>query len=91
MTTKSCRISVQRGYWAVIPAGWASEVCADLPAAFFFLSIPLGAGIDCCATFRVLYVLVVLAHDRRRVVHFNVTEHPTADWTAQQIIQAFPE
>ena len=43
------------------------------------------------ATFRVLYVLVVLAHDRRRVVHFNVTEHPTAAWTAQQIIEAFPE
>jgi len=39
----------------------------------------------------VLYVLVVLAHDRRRVVHFNVTEHPTAAWTAQQMIEAFPE
>jgi len=33
----------------------------------------------------------VLAHDRRRVVHFNVTEHPTAAWTAQQMIEAFPE
>jgi putative transposase len=43
------------------------------------------------ATFRVLYVLVVLAHNRRRVVHFNLTEHPTAAWTAQQIIEAFPE
>src|SRR5262249_54052061 len=31
---------------------------------------------------RVLYVFVVLAHDRRRVLHFNVTEHPTAAWTA---------
>jgi putative transposase len=49
-----------------------------------FLTVPT-------ATFRVLYVLVVLAHDRRRVVHFNVTEHPTAAWTAQQIIEAFPE
>jgi putative transposase len=39
---------------------------------------------------RVLFVLVVLAHDRRRVVHINVTEHPTADWTAQQIVEAFP-
>jgi putative transposase len=39
---------------------------------------------------RVLFVLVVLAHDRRRVVHFNVTEHPTAHWTAQQIVEAFP-
>ena len=38
----------------------------------------------------VLYVFVVLAHDRRRVVHFNVTDHPTAEWTAQQITEAFP-
>jgi len=43
------------------------------------------------ATFQVLFVLVVLAHHRRRVVHFNVTEHPTAAWTAQQILEAFPE
>jgi putative transposase len=39
----------------------------------------------------VLYVFVVLAHDRRRVLHFNVTEHPTAAWTAHQIVEAFPE
>ena len=39
---------------------------------------------------RVLYVFIVLAHDRRRVLHFN-TEHPTAVWAAQQIIEAFPE
>jgi transposase InsO family protein len=38
---------------------------------------------------RVLFVLVVLAHHRRRVVHFNVTEHPTAHWTAQQIVDAY--
>ena len=42
------------------------------------------------AGLRVLFVLVVLAHHRRRVVHFNVTEHPTAHWTAQQIVDAFP-
>ena len=41
--------------------------------------------------FRVLFVLVVLAHQRRRMVHFNVTEHPTAEWTGQQIAEAFPE
>jgi transposase InsO family protein len=40
---------------------------------------------------RVLYVFIVLAHDRRRILHFNVTEHPTAVWAAQQIIEAFPE
>jgi putative transposase len=42
------------------------------------------------ATFRVLFVFFVLVHDRRRVVHFNVTEHPSAAWTAQQIVEAFP-
>jgi len=42
-------------------------------------------------TFNVLYGFVVLRHDRRQVVHFNVTAHPTALWTAQQIIEAFPE
>jgi transposase InsO family protein len=41
------------------------------------------------ATFRVLFVLIVLAHDRRKIVHFNVTEHPTAAWTARQMVEAF--
>ena len=41
-------------------------------------------------TFRVLYVFIVLRHDRRQVVHFNVTTNPYAEWTAQQIINAFP-
>ena len=40
--------------------------------------------------FKVLFVLVILAHHRRRVVHFNVTEHPTARWSVQQIVEAFP-
>jgi len=40
------------------------------------------------ATFRILFVLVVLSHDRRRLVHFNVTEHPTAGWTARQLVEA---
>ena len=42
------------------------------------------------ATFRVLYVFVVLRHERREIVHFNATYHPTAEWTAQQIVEAFP-
>lgn len=42
------------------------------------------------ATFRILFVFVVLSHARRRVVHFHVTEHPTQEWTMQQIREAFP-
>jgi len=55
---------------------------ADLVSVDFFV-VPT-------VTFRVLYVFVVLLHYRRKVVHFNVTDSPTAAWTAQQIIEAFP-
>jgi putative transposase len=54
----------------------------DLVASDFFV-VPT-------VTFRVFFVLVILAHARRRVVHFNMTEHPTAQWTAQQVGEAFP-
>jgi transposase InsO family protein len=40
--------------------------------------------------FQILYVFLVLAHERRRIVHFAVTGHPTAEWTAQQMREAFP-
>jgi transposase InsO family protein len=56
---------------------------ADIVAVDFF-TVPT-------ATFRILFAFVVMCHDRRRVVHFNVTAHPTAEWTAQQMIEAFPE
>ncbi len=56
---------------------------ADLVSVDFFV-VPT-------ATFRVLYVFVVLLHHRRKVVHFNVTDSPTAAWTAQQIVEAFPD
>ena len=39
---------------------------------------------------QVLFVLLVLAHHRRRLLHFNVTANPTARWTAQQVVEAFP-
>jgi len=42
------------------------------------------------ATFRVLYVFLVLAHERRKVLHFNITEAPSALWTGQQMVEAFP-
>src|SRR3989454_6464369 len=42
------------------------------------------------ALFQVFFVFIVMRHDRRRIVHFNVTAHPTAEWTAHQILEAFP-
>ena len=42
------------------------------------------------ARFRVLFCLLVVSHKRRQVLHFNVTDHPTARWTAQQMVEAFP-
>jgi transposase InsO family protein len=54
----------------------------DLVALDFFV-VPT-------VTHKVLFVLLILAHHRRRVVHMNVTEHPTAQWTAQQVVEAFP-
>jgi transposase InsO family protein len=52
-------------------------------AAIDFFTVPT-------ISFRVLHVFLVLRHERRRVVHFNVTTSPTAQWTAQQIVEAFP-
>jgi transposase InsO family protein len=48
-----------------------------------FFTVPTLTG-------RVLFVLVVLSHHRRRIVHFNITAHPTATWSAQQVVDAFP-
>jgi transposase InsO family protein len=55
----------------------------DCTAACDFFVVPT-------ITFRLLYCFVILAHGRRRIVHFNVTNHPTARWTAQQVVEAFP-
>jgi putative transposase len=40
--------------------------------------------------FQILYVFLVLAHNRRRILHFAVTAHPTAEWSIQQLQEAFP-
>lgn len=56
---------------------------AECMASIDFFTVPT-------ARFKVLYVFIVLNHARRKVVHFNVTEHPTGQWTAQQLVEAFP-
>ena len=64
---------------------WRTFLANHVPdiAACDFFTVPT-------ATFRVLYVFLILRHDRRQVVHFNVTEHPYAEWAAQQVVNAFP-
>jgi hypothetical protein len=64
---------------------WRTFLTNHVPeiAACDFFTVPT-------VTFRVPYVFLVLRHDRRRVVHFRVTTNPYAEWTAQQIVDAFP-
>jgi putative transposase len=66
-------------------ATWRSFLAnqVDCLASVDFFVVPT-------VTFRLLYAFLVLRHDRRRVVHFNVTSHPTAEWVARPIKQAFP-
>ncbi len=42
-------------------------------------------------TFKLLYCFFVIEHGRRRILHFNITSHPTSDWVVQQLREAFPE
>jgi transposase InsO family protein len=64
---------------------WRTFLANHVPdiAAIDFFTVPT-------LTFGVLYVFLVLRHEQRQVVHFNVTQQPTAQWTAQQIVEAFP-
>jgi putative transposase len=55
----------------------------EVVAAMDFFSVPT-------ITFGVLYCFFVISHDRRRILHFNVTKHPTSLWTIQQLREAFP-
>ena len=64
--------------------GWPSlTITARVIAAFDFFTVPT-------LTFRVLYCFFVIEHQRRRILHFNVTAHPTGDWIVQQFREALP-
>jgi putative transposase len=52
--------------------------------------IAVGFFVVATVSFRLLYCVLVLRHDRRRIFHFNVTSYPSARWTAQQVVEAFP-
>ena len=56
--------------------------------AFSIAAIDMFVAVS--ASFRLLYVMVILAHGRRKIVRFDVTQHPTAAWLSQQVIEAFP-
>jgi len=64
---------------------WSSFLKNHIPnmVSMDFFAVPT-------ATFRVLFVLVILSHTRRKDVHFNVTSNPSAEWTSQQVVEAFP-
>ena len=59
------------------------------PIEFDPIAVSLGFVVA-TATFRLLYALIVLGHDRRRIIHFDVTENPTQVWLAHQMTEAFP-
>lgn len=56
----------------------------EVIVAFDFFTVPT-------VTFQLLYCFFVIAHGRRKILHFNVTRYPTADWVVQQLREAFPE
>ena len=60
---------------------------SELVSVDFFTGAPAAVP---TANFRLLYVFVVLRHERREIVHFNATYNPTAEWTSRQIMEAFP-
>jgi transposase InsO family protein len=68
------------------PQTWKTFLTNHLTSAasMDFFTVPTLTG-------HVLFVLIVLSHVRRRIVHFNITEHPIAEWTAQQVVDAFPD
>jgi transposase InsO family protein len=65
--------------------GWRTFLRNHLPetVAIDFAVVPT-------VTFRLLFVFVVLSLERRRILHISATAHPTAQWTAQQRVEAFP-
>jgi hypothetical protein len=64
---------------------------ADVPDNHLTATVSMDFFTVSALTGRVPFVLVLLSHERRRVVHFNATEHPSASWTAQQVVDAFPD
>src|ERR1022692_1930423 len=56
----------------------------EVIVAFDFFTVPT-------VTFQLLYCFFVIQHARRKILHFNVTRHPTAEWVTQQLRETFPD
>ena len=64
---------------------WLTFLCNHREAitAIDFFTVPT-------ATFQLLYCFFIISHDRRQILHFNITRHPTSSWIVQQLREAFP-
>ena len=92
----SCANSVSRSVKPPSASTWCEDLARLRRAGGAFLrneAIDIAAidmFVDASATFRLLFVTLILAHDRRKIVRFDVTQHPTAEWLSRQVTEAFP-
>ena len=80
--------SIDRIFWVILSRFWK-------PWQTFLSNHAHKCSIDFfvvpAVTFKILFVFIVLRHSNREIVHLNITANPTAQWTAQQVVEAFPE
>ena len=91
----NCSNSASRSARPRLPSIWCEDEDASPTWRSFLHNQAAGiAVIDmfivASASFRLLYVMIILAHDRRKIVRFNVTRYPTAGWLSRQVTEAFP-
>src|SRR6516164_490353 len=84
----ACLLGFDRA--GLAPAGFHQEVSPSHLRFPLFQVFPSAIFTVPTLTFGVLYCLFVIGHDRRRILHFNVTKHPASQWIVQQLGEAFP-
>ena len=94
-STVSCSSSASRSAKPRLPSTWYGDgVYLRRPGAALPIRPNAITVIDmfvvASASFRLLYVMIILTHDRRKIVRFDVTRPPTAGWLARQVTEAFP-
>src|SRR6516225_2217661 len=90
MATLATGLHARFGRTGLAPAGLYQEVSPSHLQFPLFQVLPSAIFTVPTVTFSVLYCFFVIAHDRRRVLHCNVTKHPTRQWVVQQLREAFP-